>query len=249
MKKIKHVWWYTLLLLSYPAFATASSVPKNIEISVAAGPNWTHANNTNLVVSPYETDSVRTNSVSNSALWKVGIGYHPFEKKLKKRQFINDLLLELNLYRSTATVRGNVWQYQLPQFNNYSFRAPLTSTRLMLDVKPSLFKWHKISLYPILGIGVGMNDMSYHESVTGIGVDPNSAESLSRKTNTNFVYDLGVGVRVMLTTHLIASLEYLYTDLGKVSPNGSPANNVALTSAPSFTMYSQAILFGLNWKV
>ena len=155
----------------------------------------------------------------------------------------------MDIDQSAATVRGNVWQYQLPQFNNYSFRAPVTSTRLMIDAKPSLFTWHQISPYPILGIGLGINEISYQENVTGIGVAPNSAHSLSSKYNSNFVYDLGVGARLSLTANISASLEYLYTNLGKMSPSGTPTNNVALTSAPRFTIYNQAILFGLNWKI
>lgn len=248
MKKIKHVWCYALLLLSCQAFATASAILKNIEISLAAGPSWSHANNTTLTISPFETDSVRISQVTNATLWKVGVGFHALEKTLKNRQFINDLLLELNLYRSSETVRGNVWQYQLPQFDNYRFRTPVTSTRLMIDAKPGLFTWHQISPYPILGIGLGINKISYQESVIGIGVAPNSVHSLSNKSNSNFVYDLGVGARLTLTSNISASLEYLYTNLGKMSPSGTSTNNVALTSAPTFTIYNQTALVGLIWK-
>lgn len=244
--------WRCLLLLHCLAFAMAPLTLHafgSVEFSVAAGPNWPHANSTTIVISPLETDSVRTSNVTNDIIWKVGAGLHVFEEKLNQRPFINDLLLELNLYRSSETVKGNVWQYQLPQFNNYSFHAPFTSTRLMLEVKPSLFSWYHISPYPILGVGMGRNSLSYHESVTDSDVDPNSAHYLSHKTTTNFVYDLGLGARVEWTKCLFVSLEYVYTNLGKASPSGTPTNNVAMTSAPRFKMVSQAALLGLNWKI
>lgn len=246
MTKIKHVLLYSLFFISSTAFASTSL--RNIEISVAAGPNWSHADNTSLVVSPYETDSIRVNHVSNSALWKIGAGYHFFAEQLAQKEFFNDLLLELNVYHSAETVKGNVWQYQLPQFNNYSFNAPYNSTRLMLDFKPGLYTWDHISLYPILGIGAAWNEVSYHENVTVAGVAANSFQSLANHTNASFAYDLGAGVNLNMNSNIVASLEYLYAHAGKMFPSGRATNGVALTAPPAFKIHSQSILLGLSWK-
>ncbi|MDR3477857.1 MAG: outer membrane beta-barrel protein [Gammaproteobacteria bacterium] len=222
---------------------------KNVEISAAVGPSWANTSSTHLVVSPYETDSVLKSSVSNHPLWKLGVGYHFFVEQLQQRRFLNDLLVELNLYQSSATVKGSVWQYQFPQFNNYRFSNPITSTRLMVDAKPGLFTQNHISLYPILGIGAVWNDVTYSETVTGAGVAPNTRYSLNGTNNSNFAYDLGAGVRVDVTKHLSASLEYLYTHLGSMSSSRVSKNGDALQSAPTFNVYNQGVLLGVSWKI
>jgi opacity protein-like surface antigen len=223
---------------------------QNIEFSVAGGPSWNHIHDTSLLISSYETDNVLVSHVSTTGVWKIGAGYHLLSPALEKNTFLNDLLVELNLYRSSFRVTGSVWQYQLAQFNNFSFSAPITSTRLMLDVKPSLVTWHCLSLYPILGAGIGWNSMTYHETVTGDGVDPLSNLWLRNRTTNHVAYDLGVGTRFALNSHLGASLEYLYTEVGSnVTSYATSQTPAAIVSAPRFKVSSQALLLGLNWTI
>jgi opacity protein-like surface antigen len=226
---------------------SAAAFSSNLEISAAMGPSWIHANSTQLIVSPYETDSLKTKNISSSAQWKIGLGYHLFAEQLAQRKFFNDLLLELNLYRNSGTLKGNVWQFELPEFNNYTFSAPITSTRLMLDVKPSLFTFHAISFYPILGMGISWNKISYQETAIDSETS-DSSQSLSQHTNTNFTYDAGLGARFDISEHLNASVEYLYTHLGTVSPSAISLTNTALLSPPKFKLSNQSVLFGLGWK-
>jgi opacity protein-like surface antigen len=238
-----------LLLFSQVAFASAPLGSfEDVEVSVAVGPNWAHASSTQLVVSPYETDSVIVNKVSHHAAWKVGVGYDLFKNALQQRYFFKDLLVELNFYGSTGTVKGNVWQYALPQFNNYIFKAPWTSRRLMLDVKPSLFMQSHISLYPILGLGSSWNSISYQESISSPGLNPNSRYILDKRTNNSFAYDLGVGARTDITPRLSASLEYIYTHLGHMTPAGTSNTPAVITSPPSFKISNQSLLLGLTAK-
>lgn len=246
MIKIKRICFFPLFLLSFvtPAFAHQSS--NNFEISVAGGANWMQANNSSYVISPYETDRLVVNHIANNAVWKAGVGYHFFAEKLKQQTFLDDLLLELNYYHSSATMRGNVWQYQLPQFNNYSFAAPITSNRLMLDVKPNLFTCYHFSPYAIFGAGITWNKMSYTEAATGIDVDPASSAALKNQTTTHAAYDLGAGVRFDLNSHFGVFAEYLYTNLGHASPSSTPKNTVMMVSSPKFSVRSQAVLFGVS---
>ena len=222
---------------------------KDVEFSAAAGFSWSHATNNGLIISPDETDSMRISSLSNSASWKLGIGTHFFRNKLEQRNFINSLLVELNIYHSAATIKGNVWQYEMEMFNNYRFRAPTSSTRLMLDVKPVLFTYHSFSLYPILGIGASVNTMSYNETVVGEGVDPRSYSEIELKRKIRFAYDLGFGVRSDLNKQLSVSLEYIYANLGSFTPTNYSQTGTLLMKPPVFTVYNQAVLLGLTWKL
>jgi opacity protein-like surface antigen len=222
---------------------------KNAEVSIAGGINWTDANNSSLNISPFETDRAKVNHVSHNGLWKLGLGYSLFKEPLQQRQLFNALLLELNVYHSSGKIKGDVWQYRLPQFNNYKFNAPINSTRLMIDAKPGLLTWKSISPYPILGIGAAWNHIAYHESLRGIRIPSNSNLYLSSKTTTHVSYDLGFGARVGISEHITTSIEYLYTYLGNMTPSGRSDNHVRLASPPTFKVSTQAVLVGLTWKI
>lgn len=246
MRKLKQFLSIATLMFS---FSTLTNAANTVQFSAAGGFNWVKSNNNNLYVSPFETDSNRIIGISNQPSWKVGAGYSLFQDLLSQRNWLSALLLELNFYHSAATIKGDVWQYQLPQFNNYSFRAPFISNRLMIDVKPTLFTFHTVSPYLIMGAGVTWNTMSYNQSVTGVDVNPASYISLGKHTHTQVAYDLGFGVNKTITNHLSASVEYLYTSLGKASPASNPNNSITIDHSPTFTLRNQAVLFGLNWKL
>jgi opacity protein-like surface antigen len=254
MIKIKSILTFLLLIITVPGFAAVVDYPwvkamRGLEFSVAGGPTISHVDDTSLIVSPFETDNVIVTNVTRSALWKIGVGYHFFEDSLKQRRYFNDFLVELNVYRNSETARGDVWRYQLPQFNNYSFAAPITTTSAMLDVKPGLFTLRKFTLYPIIGVGAAWSTVSYQEHRTANSVDPTSYHSLGDSMNMNFSYDLGVGLRLGMTEHLSATMEYIYSYLIDLHPAGESTTTAELLAPPEFTIANQSLLFGLSWKI
>lgn len=239
-----------LLLLFYSSILTAfpqNDFFKRLSFSIAAGPSWTQVKDTHLVISPYETDSLKSSHASANTTWKVGAGYQLCISQ-KQRSFLNTLLIELNFYHTPTTIKGDVWQYQLPQFNNYRFRAPITSNRLLLDLKPQLFSYQLFSLYAVLGAGVAFNTASYSEVVTGAGVDTTSYELLGKKTKTNATYELGAGISAEITKHLNIFVEYIYANLGNATSSSTPQNDTALMTAPTFAIHNQAVFFGFHWN-
>jgi opacity protein-like surface antigen len=222
---------------------------KNFELSAAGGVNWYNTPNTYLVITPLETDTNYVNQISTNDAWKVGVGYYLFEDTLNQQAYLNRLLFEVNVYQTSTTLKGTVWQYGLPQFNNYNFTAPVTSTRLMFDFKPTLFTWQRVKPYAIFGVGAAWNTLSYYETVTGTGINPASFEALSKHTSSHVAWDVGAGFSVAITDKLSATAEYVYAFLG----NGSPANvsrsGANLSAAPSFSLQTQSLLFGLSLKL
>lgn len=204
----------------------------NVEISGAGGANWLNTKNTHIKISSFETDSDRVTSTTVEGAWRVGIGYSFFRKHV---------LMELNVYGVSNTAKGDVWQYELPQFNNYTFNAPISSTRLMLDFKPRLITWNKFSPYLILGTGVTWNTMSYKDEANP-GIDPDGTRSLSDETTTQLAWDLGAGLSYGVTKRLNISAEYVYAFLGDVSPQ----KNSSVIEAPNFSYQIQSLLFGLS---
>lgn len=252
MLKIRIIGWLMLFMSPCLVFAannwTIDSF-KHVEFSIAAGPNWARAGSSYLIVSPFESDSVLNNHITNDAAWKMGVGYHFFDNPNPQRNLFSDFVLELNLYQTSEVIDGNVWQYQDPEYNNYQFSAPVTSNRFMLDIKPGIFTFHPLSLYGIFGAGVVWNSISYNETITGEDVEAGSELQLTNNTEGTFAYDLGAGIRADFGEHLSASLEYIYANLNSMSPSETSKNSVVIDTPPKFRIYNQSVLFGISWKI
>jgi opacity protein-like surface antigen len=232
-----------ILILSPVAYA----IPANLDVSAAVGPSWYDTNNSHMQVTSDENDTMRVSGASGAATYRVGMGYHFFATQLATRKFINDFLVQLNYYHGNTTINGQVMEFGSDCCVNYGFKAPVTSDRLMVDVKPSLFTvWH-ISPYVVAGAGVTWNQMSLSESPYGALFAPGTVK-LPNDTDQNVAYDLGVGIRADISKNLSASIEYLSTHLGNAEPSSSSSTQQTILSAPDFPIFVQSILFGLNWK-
>ena len=242
-------------ILSYSTMAgtmgDVASKPwyENLEISAEGGPNWLNSANTTETISPYEIDNVLVHNISNNGTWKVGIGYYMPDEFLSQRAYLNHFLFEVNVYQISGTIKGDVWQYQPPAFNNYSYQTPFTSTRLMFDFKPYLFTYNHISPYLILGIGSAWDTLSYSETIVGTDVPANSNLVLGKQTTTQLAGNLGIGLIVPLTKHLNVTGEYLYGFMGNASPASTPANGVALQNSARFLFQTQSAYFGLSLRI
>jgi opacity protein-like surface antigen len=94
------------------------------------------------------------------------------------------------------------------------------------------------------------NVLVSHVSTTGVWKIGAGYHLLSPALEQNPAYDLGVGTRFALNSHLGASLEYLYTEVGSnVTSYATSQTPAAIVSAPRFKVSSQALLLGLNWTI
>lgn len=241
------------LILICSSFAVAAdpytSNLNNFELSLNVGSQWSQAANTSVIVTqPYETDDIYVNHVSNATLLDIGFGYHFSTKNFINQKFIDDLLLQINLSRSTETTTGSVSRYQSSQFNNYNFNAPIVTEKLMLDFKPTLITYHQLSFYPTFGAGIAQNKTAYNEISSETGVDPSSVYLLNNNHHTNFAYEIGAGSRFTITKNVSASLDYLYINSGKFIPSGTSTDGSTLSTAPVFKIRSQAVTAGINFK-
>lgn len=229
---------YTLVSITASAQAMPQFSYDNLEVSAAYGFAQTTSNSPQIYVSNHENDQLVVNKVSSTPVYKLGIGY----------TFLNQLLVELNYYGGTESVKGNVWQYQSEAFNNYSFNTSIRSKRLMLDIKPNLFTLDRVSFYPILGVGMAWNSSAYTENYTTSDAQPNSATLLNTNTKASPAYDLGAGFSMKATQKLNLSIEYIYSNLGTVELNNMPTNGGTLNSPPRFKLHNQDVLFGASWS-
>lgn len=230
-----------------PVTANAFTLPglQNVELSIAAGPTWNDASNSYVQSTPIETDLNHVDTVTKSTSYQVGIGYHFFQAQLANRQFFNDFLVQLNAIHNTATIKGMVWAAGTPLVQNQSFKAPYTSTRLMIDIKPALFTYAQTAFYPIMGLGIAWNRMSYSQEQSDSDwgtIDAGAA------TSKNIAYDLGFGFRSKISQNVSASLEYVSTHLGRMTPSDYSTGTQEMLSPPSFPVRSESVLLGLSWR-
>lgn len=244
----KKIYSYCIVFLFWcmPAWSLNAN---QFEVSAAAGENWLTAGNGEEIISSIERDNNIVGRTPRNLIWKVGAGYFLWKENLApSRNYFNNLLFELNFYRFSANIHGNVLTFGI--FNNYIFNAPLTSSRLMFDVKPYLFAEGKIAFYAILGAGLDWNAISYQESLLGsTGVGANSFIELNSHQRTNGAYEAGIGMRAMFTQYMSVTVDYLYAYLGIATPsNLLTVTGVNFISPASFRMQTENVLVGLLWK-
>ncbi len=250
MKLIKNIITCSSLLFSSIATFAAATPSGPWEISAAAGANWLHASDANTVFSyvvPIETDNNFVQRTTDSAIWKLGFGYHLFQNQLQHRDFLNDLLLGLNYYHTKASIYGVTEAFGAPVFN---FHAPMQSQRLMLDIKPQLFTYQRISPYAILGLGYAWNKINLDEFAfpNALGIEQSDAYSLNSATSSHLAYEAGLGLRLAFTQHLSGTLEYLYAGLGNATPGASTDLDNPIARSPDFNLHTQSLLLGINWS-
>lgn len=251
-KQIKKI--FATFCIGYGVVAIAS-IPilddvKDVRFDFALGPSWFHASSADITVSAFETDRAVVTTTPMWPTYRLGVGY--FFEKVGPSEYLMDILLQLNWYNSQTNIEGNVWQYQEPIFNNFTFQAPLTNNRLMFDIKPTLFSFEGFSFYPIVGLGVSWSTLSYRERISQPGIPSDSFISLKSQTNTTFSYDLGVGVGHHFTPHFGVSVEYLYNNMNNLSPSiasNAVYSQVTILSPPRFGVSNQNVLFGINWLI
>jgi opacity protein-like surface antigen len=225
------------LVLVAATQANAQSIWHNFEISAAGGADWYSVADTEVEISFFETDSIFVNEIETAGTWKVGLGYF----------IVPNLLAETNVYQTFTTLSGNVWQYELPQFNNYTYQAPITSTRWMFELKPNAGTYGKITPYAILGVGVSWNTVSYRETPID-DVRADSVMKLSDNTTAQLAWDLGLGFSVEATKHFDIFAEYIYAFLGEGSPSSTSSSDARLTEAPNFSLQVQTFLVGFSYQ-
>jgi len=114
----------------------------------------------------------------------------------------------------------------------------------MLDFKPNIITWKKLTPYVILGVGATWNEASYEE-VANPGINPKGALSLSDNTGAQLAWDLGAGLSYGLTDRLSLTAEYVYAFLGEATPD----DNASIANAPNFSYQIQSLLFGLSLRM
>ena len=129
----------------------------------------------------------------------------------------------LNLYYSSFNINGDVYLFNNVFLNTPRYTTTIKNTRLLLDVALSIFSKRGFSVYGLLGIGEGWSRLNYQDK---IGSDVRV--KLITEHETNVVWEFGAGLAYAFDRKFGVSLEYVWTDLGRMhTANSGSTNNIA----------------------
>ncbi|WP_298624180.1 hypothetical protein [uncultured Legionella sp.] len=164
-----------------------------------------------------------------------------------ERGFSEQLSWQLGLsgYFNTAIKSsGHVWQFALPEFDNFLYDYRIQSKRLMATGKVLATLKHTVHPYISGELGAGFNRArSYRETPLIIEAVP--MVPFSNRTQASFAWGAGVGVDVDISTALRLGVGYHFADLGKASLGVSPVQFTQHTLSQPH-LYSQEVCFQLT---
>ena len=150
---------------------------------------------------------------------------------------------------SNLTPSGDIWQFALPQFNNFSYRYTLTSQRLMLSGK-LLGNVHSI-IYPYISAEVGMGFIQAKNYIeTPFIPEDLPMASFRNHSSNSFAYAFGFGFDVSMDKkkRLRLGLGYQFANLGKASLGLSPTQ-VTTETLQLPHLYTNQIRFQLTYLI
>jgi opacity protein-like surface antigen len=200
-----------------PLFPTLFNSPGNWFITLGAGeqyPQWDNPIKVDTgLAAPHNKDYYSTKN-KNEAVVALSLG-----RRWKREEFW-----------LPAYSFGVFWQYffrtnlghcatlySLPDVTTYSYNWQLTSNLLLASAKLNLFEYGKLSPYVNGGIGSSFNRTSGYKERPLPAVTPRVSPAFGNFSTSEFSYHLGVGLDLQVMPQLIASLGYIYQDLGPTS--------------------------------
>ncbi|MBL7481765.1 SPOR domain-containing protein [Legionella bononiensis] len=203
-----------------------------------------------------ETDRlVQTNSNDwDTFTGQLGLGYvyylHGAQRYSENTQWFPWIEPELNgYYLGRNNIKGDVWRFGSPAFNDMTYNMSVESYRLMFDTALTVVSRRQYSLYAIGGIGGAWNRVGYSDADRSSIPCADQYLNLNTRTNSSFSWEAGAGLSYAFNNRFALSLEYLYTDLGKVKTHASGYTGtitVPVIVPANMELTSQAALLGLH---
>lgn len=210
-------------------------------LSLAGGYSQWQNHDVPLAVTNTETDTLHQTHGSGSGLFAIGLGYDYLLNSTSPRG-LHDVLIGLTVYDAKVTSKGDVYQFGLASLNNFTYRLPIHSTRLMIDSKLSAQPWHSISPCLIAGLGAAWNRADYQDTPDNAmlrGIRLGLGEQLQ------LAWEAGVGAQYAINPSFALFAEYLYADAGHAKTLPENGAGAVLGNIP---VQSNSVLLGINFS-
>jgi len=204
-----------------------------------------------LELPPYEigpyADTFTNQSNSSAWTWGIGAGYRfKLPPMISTTYLLDSIEINADFYQlSHMTQTGDVLQFGLSEFDNYTYKLGLSNIRAMTDFD---FDFHPIGqiIIPFIegGIGAARTKISYSSSP--ISPVPGPGLQLDDQTDWSFAYQVGGGFKWLAKPQLELSIRYLYVNMGTID-SATESNSASLSQPLKIDMSTQNILLGLTY--
>lgn len=118
------------------------------------------------------------------------------------------------VYTRPASTHGTVFQFNLPQFDNYRYQYKIQRQNLLGVGKINLYRYHQVMPYLTAGLGLSGNRLTRFVEYPRQGIEPRTMPGFQNKTLHQFSYILGAGVDYVITHRLWTGVEYNFGNYG-----------------------------------
>lgn len=245
----------TLLSIKQAVSTAATQQGSHPELSLFLGgtyiPNSIKGQTLQLL--PYEiganADTFTNQSSAGAFTWGLEALYRfKLHAPSNQNYLIDSLGAGVDIFQITnAQQTGNVLEFNIPEFENYTYALKLNNIRLManfdLDFQPI-----KQLLIPFVQAGIGGSRTSISYNSVPIAPVDSPNFTLPSQGSWNFAYQAGAGLKYVVKPQCVLSVRYIYANMGKA--NSSTLGSTTLLATPlTANMSTQNFLLGLTYLV
>lgn len=244
-----------ILCMSYPLYASAAHQTPRLDLTALFG--WSYIPNTidgqKLELLPYEigpyADTFTNQSSAGAFTWGVDAKYRYKLHSASARNYIFDSIgAGIDFFQITNFEQtGDVLQFGLPEFENYTYKLKISSNRFMADFD---LDFHPIAQHfiPFIEAGIGAAYTSVSYKSTPIAPLDSPDFSLPKESSWTFAYQVGAGMKYVINTNLLLSFHYLYANMGNV--DSSTAGSATTLEKPlTVDMSTQNFFLGFTYSL
>lgn len=234
-----------------PAYAVQQGSHRELSVFLGGSyiPNTIKGQTLQLL--PYEIDQYADTFVhqssANAFTWGVDALYRfKLHAPSIENYFFDSIGTGIDVFQITNfTQTGDVLQFGLPEFENYTYALKLNNLRVMAKIDLDFYPiQHYFIPFVQAGIGGARTTISYNSAP--IPPVDGSNFTLPNAASWHFAYQAGAGIKYVAKTHLVLSLRYLYADMGKVN-SSTWGSSTTLATPLTVKMNTQNVLFGLTY--
>lgn len=165
----------------------------------------------------------------------------------RTEQFIPGYALGLRYQHLFAKdIAGQVMQYSVPEFTNYEYNLGVLINTLSAYSKVELVRLGSVIPYINGGIGMSVNNSETYVEKSLPGITPRNSPAFAGQTRTQFTYELGLGIDVVINPELMLTLGYEYQNFGKLSTGAAQQSPWATQRLDLGTLNTNTFIVGLT---
>ncbi len=223
----------------------------NWYISADIGPLWVNTNQSMSVANgsnypaPENVDDYKINAVKVQPMIAFSAGRRWQRDALFAPAYSVGLRYQ---YFFQQTIKGNILQYSLPEFNNYSFQWQMNANLLSLYSKVELLKKGLFIPYVDGGIGVSFLEASNYQENAFSGETARISPNFGSQTSSQFAFNVGAGVDIQLSPQALFSIGYDFQSFGPFISNYGQSTWTS-TKLNLGTLTANTIIFSITYLI